>query len=209
MTPEIKELFDERFDHLYDKMNSQHESMQNMMHNMSAQVEKIDNKTEKLQDTLQGMIIKDVGHFLICPNTKSIKDINTKIEEYKKEVNSKLSETRQDLYTKWDNFKKEINIMIQDIAFFVRNPKVLTWILFGWFVINAFIVYEVYQKIVTVDHDLKQHEFFQRQSKQDTEIESILRGGERDPTKDPGFNPKDTQLTKGVPRVPYPTSLKK
>ena len=83
MTPEIRELFDEKIANIIDKINVQYEYTQKKLEEISKQTTQLDLKTEKIKDTIQGMIIADKDHYILCPNTKRIKEM----EDENKDVN--------------------------------------------------------------------------------------------------------------------------
>lgn len=75
MTPEIRELFDDKIANIIEKINTQYEYTQKKLEEISKQTTQLDIKTEKIKDTIQGMMLADKDHYILCPNTKRIKEL--------------------------------------------------------------------------------------------------------------------------------------
>lgn len=157
MTPEMKELFEERFEHLYEKMDTQFDSIQEKVHDVSKQATDLKLEIHEIKKTINAIILDNARHFIACPNTDSIPKVHRRIDELEKWINEKM----------------------QDIWFFTRNPKFLYAVLSAGVFIIFLSIYGVYQKIITTEAELRKFEYFQRQTPQDKEVESIFRGGKQ------------------------------
>jgi hypothetical protein len=108
MTPEMKELIDEKFLNMTKLINTYQEATQLSLSHINEQTVKLDRKTEKISDIIQSIILKDGDHYVKCPNNRKLDAIDVRIDKVKDEIKEEID---------------KINEQNQDVNFFKRNPK--------------------------------------------------------------------------------------
>lgn len=126
---DYKELLNEKFTSLHKQSELQYNNLLDKLSSIDEQVKRTNGRVITLENKVSELEKKDLTHSLSCPKTKVFEHLEKSIAELKEDMDRKL----------------------QDVNFFVRNPKLglaiivtaVLFTIFSYFEIKNYILNQI------------------------------------------------------------------
>lgn len=118
---DFRDLIDEKFSNIQRQLNLQFSAMHKTLQTIEEQTKKTNGRVTKLEEKQQALELSEATHAIRCPKAKDFEHLEQSIATLKADMDNKL----------------------QDVSFFVRNPKLGLAIIVIAVVISLFSYFEV------------------------------------------------------------------
>ncbi len=118
---DFRDLIDEKFANVQRQLDLRFNNMQKTLDSIEEQTKKTNGKVLKLEDKMQNVELQEATHSIRCPKAKDFEHLEQSIATLKADVDNRL----------------------QDVSFFVRNPKLGLAIIIVAVVVSLFSYFEV------------------------------------------------------------------
>lgn len=118
---DYRDLINERFKSLNEKIDTNNSSHHDMLIRIETQTIKTNGKVLKLEEKVNSLEISDASHGIKCPKAKDFEHLESSIASLKTDVDNKL----------------------QDLSFYIRNPKLALGIIVVAVIVTLFSYFSV------------------------------------------------------------------
>lgn len=118
---DFRDLIDEKFSNIQRQLDLQFGAMHKTLGSIEEQTKKTNGRISDAEKKLQALELSEATHSIRCPKAKDFEHMEKSIADLKNDVDTKL----------------------QDISFFVRNPKLALAIIVVAVIVSLFSYFEV------------------------------------------------------------------